>query len=385
MAVAGDAAVIEEVDRSGLVRISGRDAGRRAMLITGATATVAASLSTSEQRQGQTKAKRLVETLVPDFRVDRPWDLLTPSHEVALQAARHHPLVNGAIDDAIEQRRSKDLHVATSAISLLCGCMPRALTGDWLRTRGRRLLEGPHLPEHAAVVHLALAWLETLPFEPLFIGMPSHMRPRRTRPMAEHRLETARLHLQKAEALAEAHGLDAIQHATLILRACWAVERGRPDEARPLAHEARLHHQMSGQATGQALASLLLAELCTRRGEAHASDRWLNEAIPLLETHQRPSLAAQVRVAFGRMALAKDDNLRAALHLDAALVYGRSQSNRTLVALAADLMSEVEHRAGRTAEANLRRREARRALLRLGNPRLIGIHQEFRQSTDRVG
>ncbi|HCH62155.1 MAG TPA: hypothetical protein DFR83_05075, partial [Deltaproteobacteria bacterium] len=344
-----DATVLEEVDRSGLVRISGRDAGRRATLITGATATVAASLSTSDQRHGQTKARRLVETLVPDFRIDRPWDLLTPSQEVAVQAARHHPLINGAIDDAIVHRRSRDLHVATSAISLMCGCMPRALTGDWLRTRGRRLLEGPHLPGHAAMVHLALAWLETVPFEPLFIGMPSHQRPERPRSMAAHHLETARRHLQQAQALAEEHELEHLQHAMLILRACWAVEQGRPDEARPLAHEARLTHQMSGQATGQALASLLLAELCTRRGEAHAGDRWLSEAIPLLETHHRPNLAAQVRVALGRMALAKEDTTQAALHLDAALVYGRSQTDRTLVALAADLMSEVEHRAGRTS------------------------------------
>ena len=385
LGIPADAAMLDELDRSGLVRVNGRAGGRRASLITGATATVAASLSTSDLRQGQTSARRLVETLMPDFRVDRPWDLLVPPSAVAVQAAQHHPLIHSAIDTAIELRRSKDLQVGTAAIGLMSGCMPRAQTSDWLRTRGRRLLAGPHLPTHAAVTHLSLAWLETLPFDPLFIGMPAHVRPKRSAGMVEQSLEVAAHHLAQVEALANEHGLEALGDAALILRARWAVERSAPDEARPLAIQARLVHQMNAQPAGQALAALMLAELSTRPTREQAGMAWLKEAIPLLEAAHRPTLAAHVRVALGRLALAAGDELCAALHLDAALAYGRAESDRALVAIAADLMSEVERRAGRTSEAGLRRREARRALLRLGNPRLIGIQQELRQSTERVG
>jgi hypothetical protein len=381
-----DAAVLEEVDRTGLVRINGRAPYRRATLITGTTSTVAASLSTYDQRQGQALAQQLVETLVPEFRATCPWDLLLPSEEVSTRAARHHPLLMEAVDKAIETSRARDLHVAASAIAVMCGSMPRALMGDWLRDRGRQLLQqGPRLPELDAMVHLSLAWLEIPRGYPLLIGAPmEHMADRIDGPQIED-LDAAWHHIEAATGLATTHGLDEIAVATTTMHARLQAARGQVGVALAGAHHARLVHQMSAQGTGRALATLTIAQMYAMQGNIHSCARWLAEAVPTFETQDRPGQAAQARVALGRMSLALDDDLQATLHLDAALAHGRSREDLRLIAVAADLLSEVESRAGRDGEALLRRREAHRAQLRLGDPRLFTAQESPQAAPGQVG
>ncbi len=381
-----DGTVLEEVDRTGMVRINGRDPHRRATLITGTTSTVAASLSTYDQRQGQALAQQLVETLVPEFRAACPWDLLLPPEEIGTRAARHHPLLMEAVDRGIETARSRDLHVAASAIALMCGVMPRALMGDWLRARGHQLLEqGPRLPELDAMVHLSLAWLEIPRRYPLLIGAPLEGMSDPSDAPQSAALDTAWRHIEAAHALATAHGLDEICVATTTLYARLSAARGRIAEALAGAHHARLVHQMSGQRTGRALATLTIAQMYAEQGNIHSCARWLAEAVPTFETRDRPGQAAQARVALGRMALALGNELQAALHLDSALAHGRSCEDLRLIAVAADLLSEVESRAGRDGEAVLRRREAHRAQLRLGDPRLCTMQEHPQAAPGQVG
>jgi|GEM_PF-6746012 len=380
-----DDTVLDEIDRTGLVRISGRGRSRRATLITGATATIAASLSTYDQRQGAIRAHQLVSTLVPEYGPEQPWNLLLPDGETRTRAIRHHPLLMAVIEDAARSPRTRDLQVAVSALALMCGSLPRALMGQWLRSRGQRLLRLGHpLPRLQCMLHLALAWLEVPLVHPILIGdVRAPVDARRDGPGAAD-LDAGVRHVDEALRIAEFQGFDRIAATAQTLAARLTAADGLLGEARNLAHAARLQHQICQDVTGVAVASLTVAKIHGLTAQNHACSRWLSDAVPRLLTSGRPVWAAQAQVALGRMHLVAGEAVDARMHLDTALMHGRAVDDLRLIAVAADLLAEVESDAGREGEALLRRRESRRATLRLGDPRfgrLVGTdHYEPRAS-----
>ena len=363
-------AVLAELDVLGVVRSSGRSPARRATLITGAPATVAAALPTRDQREGALRARQLVATLVPEYSPQRPWNLLLPDAAVRTRAVRHHPLLMAAIEAAIRTPRTRDLQVAVSALALMCGTLPRALMGSWLRSRGRRLLHaGRPLPRLQAMVHLALAWLEVPVPHPALIGSGrTDDAPRRDSPGAADP-DSARHHLEEARRIAEYRGFDRVVATAHTLSARVHAAEGDTGAARKVAKEAWLQHQASTDPVGLAATALTLAGIADRTEQPTACGLWLADAVPRLETSGRHTWAARARTALGRRKIAEGDDLAGRFHLDAALVVGRSAQDLRIVAVAADLLAELEERAGRTGEAVLRRREARRARERLGDPR----------------
>ncbi len=379
-----ETAVLEEVDGTGLVRISGRGTSRRATLITGATATMAASLPTHDQHQGQTLARQLVSTLVPEFRPSSPWDLLFPPAETVRRAVRHHPLLMASIDDATRNPRSRELEVAVSALAVMCGGLPRTLLGDWLRTRGRRMSSpATSRPRLQAMVHLALAWLEVPITHLSLLADPYTTGGTRTTGPGAPRLEDARRHLATATRLAEFHGFDQLAAAAQVVRARSLAAEGAVGEALQEAHTARLLHQLEGEPIGMAAAALTIAQLHAASEHPDLCAHWLGEAVPLLETGNRPNRAAQARVVLGRLALSRGNDFLARLHIDTALVHARGADDLQLIASAAQTLAEVEQRAGHEGEATLRQREARRAEQRLGAPRVST--SPSRRSTSQVG
>lgn len=365
-----DDTVLDELDRSGMVRISGRGARRRATLITGATATVAATLSPHDQRVGIQRARQLVRTLVPAYRPAAPWDLLVAPQATCGRAVAHHPLLMSVVADAARSPRTQALELAVASLATMCGTLPRALMGSWLRSRGQHVVRATAArPRLEAMAHLALAWLEVPLAPPVLIGDPRHVSgPRRSGSGAAD-LDAAQRHLESAARIAAFQGLEGLSAAVLTLEARLEAARGEVGLAAATSATALLHHQICGDAAGVAVASLTLAELASQRDQAAICARHLEQAVPLLQTSGRPMWAAQAQVALGRLLARTGDTTRARFHLDAALLRGRAEDDLRIIAVAARLLAELEAGADLPAEASLRTREADRAALRLGDPR----------------
>jgi len=360
--------MIEQLEDTGCVQVRGRGDTRHATLIGGAEPLVQALLSPAEQDEGRRRAHELAQRLVPAYRPGQPWSLLMAETGRKQKIARHPHLFTHLLE--VQEEGPAAAQVAT--LALLCATMHRPLMGPRLRSHGRRLVQATaHRPQLQAMVYLALAWLELPGVEPLWTGLGAEGA---SAPAAESEpsgdLFVAAQHLARATALAGEHRLHSVRSAAQAMRALVHLDLWELATANHIAGAARLESQVTGCGMGIAIASLIIAAAEGLSEQPDTSLPWLLDAIPRLETSGRPTLAAHARAAAGRLQLQRGDALAAHLHLDAALVLGRSTDDLSLVAVAADLLAEVETAAGRPSEAVLRRREACRASARSGDPRL---------------
>ena len=363
-----DSRMIEELDQTGCVQVRGRGDTRHATLIGGAEPLVKALLSPAEQEAGQRKAHALAKQLVPSFRPGQPWRLLMAEAGRKQKIARHPHLFIHLLE--VQEEGPAAAQVAT--LALLCATMHRPLMGPRLRSHGRRLVQATdHRPLLQAMVYLALAWLELPGVEPLWTGLGAADA---SAPAAEGEpsgdLFVAAQHLARATALAGEHRLESIRSAAQAMRALVHLDLWELATANHIAGAARLESQVTGCGMGIAIASLIIAAAEGLSEQPDTSLPWLLDAIPRLETSGRSTLAAHARAAAGRLLLQRGDALAAHLHLDAALALARSIDDLNLVAVAAELLADVETASGRPSEAVLRRREAYRASTRSGDPRL---------------
>jgi hypothetical protein len=363
-----DPRMIEQLDDTGCVQVRGRGGTRHATLIGGAEPLVQALLSPVEQDEGRRRARELAQRLVPAYRPGQPWSLLMAETGRKQKVARHPHLFTHLLE--VQEQGPVAAQVAT--LALLCATMHRPLMGPRLRSHGRRLVQRTaDRPQLQAMVYLALAWLELPGIEPLWTGRAAEGRPTHSADdEASGDLFVAAQHLARATALADEHHLGSVGSAAQAMRAMVHLDMWELPTAHHIAGAARLEHQVAGCGVGTAIASLIIAAVEGLSEQPDRSLPWLLDAIPRLETSGRPTLAAHARAAAGRLQLQRGDALGAHLHLDAALALGRSIDDLNLVAMAAELLAEVETAAGRPSEAVLRRREAHRASTRSGDPRL---------------
>jgi len=374
-----DEQTLDALDRTSLVRISGRGVARRASLVTGAEELVAAALSPTDRRHGVTRAHQLVTRLLPEASPSQPWPVLLPERDTQARVMRHHPLFMRVVDGAIRTSQAADLAVAARAFALLCSSFPQERMGTWLQTRGQSLLQAsPDLPELQALLHMALAGCAAPLVHPLLIGVPDRTPPKLDDETIATRLTAGDHHLAEALRLAETHQLDIIAAAARTFSARLHTARGALDTARDIAHAARIEHQAWGDSAGMAVAALEMAHIASLQGQPTECTRWLAEAAPRLATSRRPAWAARVHVALGRLKTMEGDDFGARFHLDPALVHGRATNDLPLIAVAARLLAEVEARTGHASEAVLRRRESRRAEQQLADARLLAEGTEKR-------
>lgn len=358
-----DDRAVEELDRLGLVRVSGRGSARQAGLCPGLAPAVRAAMPVAVIRSGQTLSRHLATTLVPEPDADAPWELLLPSHEVMSQAARHHPLLMEAVAECSGQRH--DLARAVSAHSIMCVGLPRVLMRTWLHGQGEHLLQRPGLSAGLrALAHLSLAALDLPIQNPVLLNDPTG------RVSVPQPSTGAEDHIDAAAHLAERYHLDHVYAATLSLRAALLSRQGAGEDAQHAAQAAMIEHQAGASGLGVAATALLLAEHHARTGDVARCARALGNAVPRLETSGRPTWAARAQAALGRYHALLGDDLSARHHLESALVHARVHDALHVLAVAATSLAVIEQRAGMMAEARLRWREAVRAMARLGDPRV---------------
>lgn len=361
-----DDTALDELDRSGLVRVSGRGSARRATLLAGAEATVSSVMAANDLHHGAIRSRQVVSTLVPPARGERPWELMLPERDVKVRAVRHHPLLMAAVDTVGPHSRMRDLELAVSALTMMSIGLPHAMMGAWLRARGTRLLERTQVsPQLNALAHLALASLAVPMPDPVQLGI---------RGATAHRIPldpaATAAHLDAVDRIAETRGLDALAAASLTFRARLAARTGDPRSARSLSQHALLVHQACGDQLGVAATRLSMAEEAVENGATDLAVRFLAEVVARLRGADRAGWASHAQAALGSLSSSLGDDLSARHHLDAALVFARERDDLAVIAVAASAQAVVEARAGQTSEAMLRRRESMRAAARLGDPRI---------------
>ncbi len=362
---------IDELAHCGLVRVSGRGVGRRATLVAGSAASVAASLPVSEQIHGRQLARQIASSLVPRIQPNALWDLFLPERSVRARAVRHHALLMAAVDGLSSPPRIAEIELAVSAFSMLCVGMPRRILGEWLWERGEALFAATAgIPRLGALVRLALAWLE-LPFaEPVLLGTTAALGGAGTRAEVEGALLRAEWMVGEAQRVADEHNVFEVEPMVATLRARIAAHRGDEETAERWVRVAMLHHQAEGNVLGVAATSLVRAENASILGATERCATFLADAVARLHSAGRPQVASQAQAAYGRLLVQQNVEYAARLHLDTALTQARSEDALCVVAIAAAAMSVLEEQTDQTEEARLRASEARRAAARLGDPRV---------------